>query len=209
MSAESTTASSVTPVRSIRSACSSLGRGARTAESCHRRPSGRRGRRAGCRSLTLRVPGRADRRRVRSGRRADGRSPAPRTPRSSRESQLGGMVRERPCGRSTAAEERGGGRQTGAVSLSPRHGMFRRHTPWRPGVDGLQTAGRGWLPRRAVGWRSDSGAAPTRDGARVPGWERRRTGERSARCSFRCIGRRRFRPRRRRRSWFGWSFGHW
>src|ERR1700678_3204877 len=47
----------------------------------------------------------------------------------------------------------------------------------------------------------------TRDGARVPGWERRRTRERSARFSFRRIGRRRSHPRRRRTSRFGWSFG--
>jgi len=45
-------------------------------------------------------------------------------------------------------------------------------------------------------------------GAGAPGLGRRRTRERSAESSFRCIGRRRSGSRRPRRSEFGWSFCH-
>ena len=49
---------------------------------------------------------------------------------------------------------------------------------------------------------------PLCGGAGSPSWGRRRKRERSAEISFRCIGRRRSGLRRRRRSEFGWSFGH-
>ena len=53
---------------------------------------------------------------------------------------------------------------------------------------------------------SDSGSRAYSRLSESAGWERRRTPERSAKSSCRCSGRRRSRPRRRRRSGFGWSF---
>ena len=97
------------------------------------------------------------------------------------------------AGRSTSSRD-------GFAFVSARHAPAPRAVaPTKPTIRNERL--------RAGRLRSDLGAAPTRDGARVPSWEQRRTGERLARCSFRYIGTRRFRPRRCRRSWFGWSFG--
>ncbi len=68
--------------------------------------------------------------------------------------------------------------------------------------------------QRSKGDRSASGDDVTETdrrlhgGAGAPGWGRRRTRGKSAESSSRCIGRRRYGPRRPRMSEFGWSFGH-